>query len=303
MAEDHDSYRVKPIHQKLTAAPEEGFAFKAIQAAGFDCPWHTHSEFELILVLQSNGYRVVGDNIEALTAGDLVLVGPGLPHIWQSAPASSGQVVKAQLIQFEPRFLGDGLLSLPALEPIRRLFARASRGIHFVGPTSSAVSALMKEMPGKKGLDRIVLFLEILGLLAQSKDGKILASSSYELHSKPYDQVSIDRMDRVFQFLNARLGEVVRLSEVAHIVSLSEGAFSRFFRIHTGKTFPKFLNELRVGRACHLLVEGDQTITEVAYEAGFTNLANFNRQFLRLKNLSPRAFRLEARRHLQGINP
>jgi len=180
--------------------------------------------------------------------------------------------------------------------------ARASRGIHFVGPTRNAVSALMKEMPRHKGLDRMLLFLKILGVLADSKDGRILASSSYELNSKPYDEVGIDRMDRVFQFLNARLGDAIRLSEVARIVSLSEGAFSRFFRAHTGKTFPKFLNELRVGRACHLLVESDQTITEVAYEAGFTNLANFNRQFLRLKNLNPRAFRLQARHRLQGLD-
>jgi len=80
---------------------------------------------------------------------------------------------------------------------------------------------------------------------------------------------------------------------------LSEGAFSRFFRGHTGKTFPQFLNELRIGRACSLLMEGDLNVTEIAYECGFANLSNFNRQFLRLKGLSPREFRAQLPQRLR----
>jgi AraC-like DNA-binding protein len=105
-------------------------------------------------------------------------------------------------------------------------------------------------------------------------------------------------MNHVFQFLNRHLGEVIRLSEAARIVGLSDGAFSRFFRLHTGKTFPEFLNELRVGRACRLLVEQDKPITEVCYECGFTNLSNFNRQFRRLRSLTPGAFRRQMQRRL-----
>ncbi len=78
---------MKPMFQRLTTEPEEGFAFKEIRSSGFDCPWHVHPEYELILVIQGQGYRIVGDNISRLAAGDLVLVGPGLPHIWQNAPA------------------------------------------------------------------------------------------------------------------------------------------------------------------------------------------------------------------------
>ena len=87
-------------------------------------------------------------------------------------------------------------------------------------------------------------------------------------------------------------------SQAAGIVHLSEGAFSRFFREHTGKTFPQFVNELRIGKACSLLMEGDLNITEVAYDCGFTNLSNFNRQFLRLKGLSPREFRAQVQERL-----
>jgi AraC-like DNA-binding protein len=90
----------------------------------------------------------------------------------------------------------------------------------------------------------------------------------------------------------------LRLSEAAQLVHLSEGAFSRFFKTHTGKTFPCFVNELRIGRACRLLTETDETITEIAYGCGFANLSNFNRQFLRLRGMSPRSFRQEIKQRL-----
>ena len=98
-------------------------------------------------------------------------------------------------------------------------------------------------------------------------------------------------MDRVLQFLNSKVGESLRLSEAALIVNLSEGAFSRFFRLHTSKTFPEFVNELHIGRACSLLLEDNLNVTELAFECSFSNLSNFNWQFLRLKGHTPREFR------------
>jgi AraC-like DNA-binding protein len=285
---------MKAIFQRLTTESEEGFAFKAIRSPGFDCPWHVHPEYELILVIQGHGYRIVGDNISRLSAGDLVLVGPGLPHIWQDERGSGGRAsVYFLLMQFEDKFLGDGLLRLPAMEPLRRLLHRARRGLHIVGKTHGKVAALMKHMADLKGMDRVLQFLQILAALAGSEDCEPIASPGFAADTSLYDQ---ERMDRVFQFLNRKVGEPMRLSEAARIVNLSEGAFSRFFRLHTGKTFPEFVNELRIGRACTLLMEDDLNITEVAYECGFTNLSNFNRQFLRLKGLSPHEFRLQ----LQG---
>lgn len=286
---------MKPVFQRLTAQPEEGFAFKIVQGAGFDCPWHVHPEFELIHVLEANGYRIVGDKIAPLTGGDLVLVGPGLPHIWQHEPTATCPRVHALLIQFEPDFLGEPFLRLPALGRVRHLLDRAARGLHITGPTHDAIAGLIAEMPRRRGLDRIVQLLRILGVLSESKDCQPLASASFATDSQPYDE---ERMNRAFQFLNAHVAEEVRLADVAREVSLSEGAFSRFFRIHAGKTFPEFLNELRIGRACRLLVEGDRLIAEVAYACGFTNLSNFNRQFRRLKGSSPREFREQLQRRL-----
>lgn len=254
-----------------------------------------HAEYELILVLAGSGYRIVGDNLTSLGPGDLVFVGPSLPHIWQEEGAKSVRAVQALLIQFGAGFLGDGLLKLPALEPVRRLLLRAARGLHVTGATSRRVSAVMQQMTRSRGLERIVQFLQILSLLANSTECHPIASPNFAANLELYDQ---DRMDRVFQFLTSHLDQDLRLSEAARLVHLSEGAFSRFFRAHTGKTFPRFVNELRIGRACRMLTEGEKHITEVAFACGFTNLSNFNRQFRRLKGLSPREFRRQMRQRL-----
>lgn len=288
---------MRPIFQRLTTGSEEGFAFKAIRAAGFDCPWHAHPEYELILVLQGHGYRIVGDNISRLGSGDLVLVGPGLPHIWQQAPGPIGRSsVYFLLIQFEDKCLGEDLLRLPAMEPVRRLLHRASRGLHVAGRTHTKVTALMKHMAKVKGMERVVVFFQILVALAGSDDCEPIASPGFAASTSLYDQ---ERMDRVFQFLNAQLDRIVRLSEAAQVVHLSDGAFSRFFRAHTGKTFPQFVNELRIGKACSLLIEDNLNITEVAFRSGFVNLSNFNRQFRRVKGLSPHEFRVQLQQRLR----
>jgi AraC-like DNA-binding protein len=288
---------MKPIFQRLTTEPDEGFVFKALRGAGFDCPWHSHAEYELILVLSGSGYRIVGDNITPLGLGDLVFVGPGLPHIWQEEQGPGAPLVHALLIQFREGCLGQALLALPALEPVRRLFTRAGRGLEVSGATRKKVTTLMMAMTRTAGLERIVQFLQVLDLLANSSDCHPIASPDFSANPQSYDQA---RMDRVFQFLTNRLAVELRLAEAARLVHLSEGAFSRFFRLHTGKTFPRFVNELRVGRACRLLTESEKNVTQVALECGFTNLSNFNRQFLRLKGLSPRTFRRQILERLPG---
>lgn len=183
----------------------------------------------------------------------------------------------------------------PAFEPVRQLFRQAMRGLHVVGQTRKEVSAMMRAMPRLNGLDRVVQFLRILSALAKSKECHPIASPDFASESNP---LHLERMDRVFHFLHGHLQEDLRLVDAARTVNLSEGAFSRFFRSHTGKTFPHLLNELRIGRACRLLTETDKSISEVAYECGFESLTNFNRQFRRIKGVRPREFRKQMQRCL-----
>lgn len=290
--------RTGPLIQKLTSEPQEGFVFKELRGPGFDCPWHAHPEYELILVLRADGYRIVGDSLESLTEGDMVLLGAGLPHIWHHERSRTSRGVHALLIQFEREPWGDRLLMLPAFKPIRKLLERAARGLHVTGQTRDVVAGLMVQMATVGEYDRALHFLQILGLLAASGECLPIASESFGAEC---DQWELKRMNQVFQYLNGHLDCPMCMADAAQANGMSEGVFSRFLRRHTGKTFPEFVNELRVGRACRLLLEDDRNITQICYECGFSNVSNFNRQFLRLKGASPRAFRERMHRGVLGL--
>lgn len=280
---------MKLIYEKLTLGSEEGFTFKEIQTRQFACPWHVHTELELILTLQFPGYRMVGDDITPLTSGDLVLLGPNLPHIWQLDKRRGRSVaVHILLVQFGEDFLGEDFWGVPATQPLRKLFKRAQLGLRFAGQTRERAARLMLDMRATTGLRRLAQLLTVLEMLASGSECHALAAPGYTAELNPFNQ---ERMDRVFRFVADRLDQPVNRQEVARRAGLSEGAFSRFFRLHSGRTFPEFVNELRVGRACRMLTETDQKITSIAFDCGFTNLSNFNRQFFRLKRSTPRDFR------------
>lgn len=280
---------MKATFEKLTQFPEEGFVLKEIRGGDCDCPWHFHSECELILALQSRGYRIVGDNVTSLQPGDLVLVGANLPHVYQHEDPISGPSLPPHciLIQFEEQYWA-GLLQLPALGSVRGLLRRASLGLQFTGRTRDKVALLMQKMLALHGVPRINVFLSVLDLLARARAARPLASPGFARVLSPHDE---QRVNRVWQFINEQYARPVTLREVARLVHMSDGAFSRFFRAHMGKTFPAFVNALRIGRACRLLAETEMSVTEIALSCGYQNLSNFNRQFARLKKTTPRSFR------------
>lgn len=286
---------MKPIYEKLLGLPDEGVAIKQLRGKHGSCPWHFHTEYELILVVAGRGYRMVGDNLAELLPGDLVLLGANLPHIYQydAAPAGRDTAPRLILIQFDAQAWA-GLLQLPALEPVRRLLRRAGLGLEIYGRARERVAALMRRMLDVRGLSRIEAFLEILDTLSRTRQSRPLASPGFGVALDPYDQV---RVDRICQYLHQRLDQPVWLAEAAQLVHMSVGAFSRFFRTHLGKSFPAFVNELRIGRACRLLAESRRPITEIALACGYENLSNFNRQFRRLKGTTPHRFR----RSVQGV--
>lgn len=281
---------MKLIYEKLTVGSEEGFTFKEIRTRNFSCPWHFHTENELILTLEFDGYRMVGDHLAPLAPGDLVLVGSNLPHIWQLDQRNGERPapVHILLVQFDESFLGNDFWRIPATHLLRQLLKRATVGLHFTGRTRERVAQWMADMRECSGLRRMALFLAVLEALASCAEGHALASPGYTSELSPFNQ---ERMDRVFRFINERLDQTIHLREVARHAGLSEGAFSRFFRLHSGRTFPEFVNQLRISRACRLLTETDQKVTDIAFACGFANLSNFNRQFQRFKHATPREFK------------
>jgi AraC-like DNA-binding protein len=282
---------VRPVFEKTPHSQWESFHCEVVRGDSYNAAWHFHPEYQITLVIKSCGYRLVGDNIAPLHQGDLVLVGSNLPHVWQQERAARpdpAHGVHAVIVRFLETFAGKDFLEIPEMKPVRLLLRRSVRGLHASGATRQAVAEKMRRLAEATGLERISGLLSILNTLARSNELQPIASAGFVPVLNGSDH---DRMERVCDYINAHLGDVVDRAAVARQAHLSEGAFSRFFKLRTGKTLPRYINELRVGRACRFLAEGDTKITDIALECGFANLANFNRRFLEIAGVTPHDYR------------
>lgn len=255
----------------------------------FAFEWHFHPEYELVLITAGRGRRFVGDHIEDYREGDLVLMGPNLPHTWQSSVRRDPPVIhKAACVQFHRDCLGAGFFDLPEMQRVNLLLKRVSRGLRFVGPTARRAARIVASLPDRKGLDRVIGLLEAFDLLAVSKSTRVLAGAGYTPSLATGDS---RRIDRVMRYVSEHFNQPVTQQEAARRAHMSPSSFSRFFKRVTGRTFIDYLNELRISEACRLLCETDLRVSEIAFRVGFSSLPYFNRRFRRVKGVTAREYR------------
>lgn len=278
---------MKAAAERVSLGAGASFLCRRRVDARFGFHWHFHAEIELTAIVRSRGRRFVGDSIEPYVDGDLVLLGPNLPHTWHSDGGRRGRH-EAVFCQFSEAFLGKEFLQSPELAGVKGLLERAARGLRFTGATQKSVLRKLEGLDRVQGLTRLTGLLDILDQLARSKDERPLSSRRFVPDLRRRDA---ERVDRVCRFLNERCTEGVTLAEAAGVAHLSIPAFSRVFRRSTGKTLVSYLHELRTGLACRALIESDRPVSDIAWDSGFNNLSNFNRRFRSLKGMSPREYR------------
>lgn len=279
--------------EKVLLQPGESLACKEFRLPRFVSPLHFHPECELTLIEASHGLRFVGDSIQRFEPGDVVLLGPDLPHYWNNPPDWAGSA-RSIVVQFRESLLGPDGLPMPELAGVRRLLQRARRGLHFHGASADLAAAHMRQMLELAPLPRLLLLLQTLHELAGAA-GTLLASAGY---APVFNLEDEGRLARVLAYVDQTATSRVEHREAARRAGLSPASFSRYFRRKLGHTFEAFVNEVRVGRICRdLLDHPERTVAELAFAAGYNNLANFNRQFRQRTGLSPLAYR---RRHGGG---
>ena len=257
----------------------------------FDFPLHYHDEFELNFIQNGKGAkRVIGDHIAEIDELELVLVGPNLQHGWFTHRLK-GQQLKEITILFHRDLLDEKFLQRNQMSFIKQMFEKSLRGILFSRETAQALTPRLMALTKKHGFDSVLELISILHDLSISRNMRILSDTTFN-HMESFSYKS-RRIHSVMEYLNRNFQKDVSLSEAAKLISMSEVAFSRFFKMRTGKTFVDTLNEIRLGHASRLLIESTQTINEIAYQCGFNNMSNFNRIFKKKKNCTPKEFRLE----------
>ncbi|MBX3655956.1 MAG: AraC family transcriptional regulator [Ramlibacter sp.] len=258
---------------------------------GFPTPlarWHYHDEYELHLIVASSGKAFVGDYIGYFQPGHLVLTGPRLPHNWISMDVPEGGLgLRDLVIQFPHAPLQEAAAGIPELAEVLPLLERARHGVEFFG-LSEPAEACWRQVKASRGLARMGAFFGFMGELARCTDYRLLSHA--QLQSVDDDK-QLDQIDAIVSRITDDLARPLSAADLAAELGMSESRFSRFFRRATGNTFTDFVNQVRINRACQLLMESDRYITHICYEVGFNNIANFNRRFLDIKGMTPSEFR------------
>ncbi|ULC58044.1 AraC family transcriptional regulator [Flaviramulus sp. BrNp1-15] len=249
--------------------------------------WHYHEQLELVVILKSTGTRFVGDSIEKFNEGEVILLGKNLPHMWLNDDMyfekDSTLEAEAIAVHFKEHFMGEYFLNTPEMASIQALLKRSRRGIKFSGNNKKIISNI-KNLINLNDFEKVIKIIEILHALAKEEVYTLLcneglASSIIKSKNK--------KLDKVYSYVFNNFKEPIILEEVAKIANMNPSAFSRLFKKVNRKTFTKYINEIRIGYSCKLLLEEKYSITDICYESGFNNLSNFNRQFKAITKYSP----------------
>ena len=262
------------------------------QKTNFNFPIHIHPECELNFIENAKGaQRIVGDSIEEIDEEELVLVtNPHLEHAWKDYRNVSKNIHEIT-IQFHPDLLTDTFLNKNQMISIRQLFRHAERGVAFSRESIAKVRPLLKTLTCENdSFYSLIKLLIILHELSIDKGMRELSTGQFAANVM-HQHSSDESLGRVMDYLSRHYSEVIRLSEVAEMVNMSESSFCRFFKQHTSKSFIDFLTDIRLGAASRALIDSSLSIAEIGYDCGFNNLSNFNRIFKKKKGVTTSEFR------------
>jgi AraC-like DNA-binding protein len=285
---------MRPQLLKVSKEPRHSFSVRQDLMPCINTRWHYHSEVELIHFKKGHGTQFIGDSIKEFKPGDVVLVGSRLPHYWRFDDAyfneDSEGSCDVRVAHFNENFWGDQFLQLPENVAIRTLLERARRGVQVTNETRTRVGGLMELLLETDGVQRVMLLVQALAIIADCKDLVTLSSIGFK---QDCFETEDDRINVIYDYSLKNFKRTIQLDEIAHVANISPNSFCRYFKSRTRKTYSQFLIEVRVGHACKLLIENNISIKQLCYESGFNNFTSFHKYFKLITGKSPLNYQRE----------
>ena len=276
------------IYEKILLPHKRTFITRKLQMDPKYNRIHSHKNFELNLIIAGSGRRIVGNHISSYTKGDLVLLGPNLYHCWEVHETEADGSAACIVTHFSENIINSDFFNIPELECVVDLLKDAGNGIFYKGKKAEKVAASIGRMVNLAGLELYIELLKVFNLLLRIEDCEYLAlpSSQPNVHEKDIDQIN-----KIYEYVFQHIQEGIRLKEVSDLVCMEPGSFCRYFKKKTNQTFMDYVKNVRIGIAAKLLAETDKQITQICFECGYNNLANFNHYFKGIMGKTPSEYR------------
>lgn len=283
---------MKPELLKITNRSSFSFSVRQDPVPNINNRWHYHPEIELIRFHKGAGMQFVGDSIKRFDKSDIVLIGPNLPHHWKydhenNADGGNGYPYST-VIHFFEDFWGRPFLNLPENKIISHTLEKAKRGIQISAKDEPVIAGLIDQMVTAKGPLRIILLMQTLMMIGSANNAKLLSSIGFKYNFEETDKY---RINLIYDYSFANFKNKILLGEIAEIAHLTPNSFCRYFKAKTRKTYLQFINEIRVGHACKLLMDDRISIKEICYDSGFNNFSTFYAAFKTVTGKTPSIYK------------
>jgi AraC-like DNA-binding protein len=282
---------MKPHLLKVLTYTSESFNARQDKSPDINNHWHYHREIELVCFKRGRGTQFVGDSITQFKPGDIVLIGPNLPHYWRFDKSYFGdqeeERADVNVIHFTEDFWGKTFLELPENSVVRNLLNISKRGIQIMGDKNEQIITLINDIIDAKGAKKLMHFIEVLVLIAESDHNKPLTTAGFQYNLEEAEKT---RINAIYDYSINNFKRKITLNEIAAVANMSVNSFCKYFKTKNRKTYSHFVNELRVGYACKLLIDTELSVKQVTYESGFSNFTSFHKHFKIITGKSPLSY-------------
>ncbi|WP_284244664.1 AraC family transcriptional regulator [Thalassotalea insulae] len=280
---------MKLMFEKILPTENSSWRYWLYKRESIEFNWHYHPEYEIALTLNSQGQRYVGDSIEDYHEFDMAFLGPHLPHTWCSSAEKEGTPQQVYVAQIPVPWLESLVFGMPDLAEFKPLLTQSRLGIKFSTETVKKCAKVFKKLQQATASERFIGLITILQLMSKDDGRQTLASQGYNISVA--SDASVDKLDKVIRYIYQHYSEKISAQTVAQLIHMSTNHFHRFFKQRTEQTFTQVVNQLRISKACSLLINSKMPITTISDSCGFHNVPNFNRRFLQFKQMRPSEFR------------
>jgi AraC-like DNA-binding protein len=285
---------MKPIHSSIinAAAGQKIFLVKEFDLPYFSTEFHFHEECQLTLIIESEGKRIIGDNVDVFSKGEMTFLGSNLPHVWHNSQEYLNVQGKGKAqsiaLYLKPKELLEIIGQMTHSKKLSELLDKSRLGMKIMGETKTRLEGMLKNAIHLTDMAAAINILEMVQLLSNTDEYELLASPGFINRIQFKDN---PRMSLVYKHVFDNYSEEISLHTVANKAGMTPESFCRYFKSVNKKTFTYFVNEVRISHACKLLAEGETNISSIAYHCGYNSISNFNRFFKQIKQITPKEYK------------